>query len=256
MTTVRGDRLVLRGVVASPDGAGLVRHESEGSMAAPAALGAEVAAGLLAAGAGPLLDAARGVMTRETQPLAGRKVLVTRPIAQAPELVDRLAALGAESIAAPAIRIVPPTDTRPLDDACASADSFAWIVFTSANAIDAFMERLRAVGGSVAALADVRICAIGPATGARIETHGLGVDLAPAEHRGEAVSAALRARAELRGTRVLLPRADIARPALPDALRAAGGRRDGGHRVPHDRRAGLAGAPRHAGCFWGERSTR
>ena len=59
VTTVRGDRLVLRGVVASPDGAGLVRHESEGSMAAPAALGAEVAAGLLAAGAGPLLDAAR-----------------------------------------------------------------------------------------------------------------------------------------------------------------------------------------------------
>ena len=161
-------------------------------------------------------------MTRETQPLAGRKVLVTRPIAQAPELVDRLAALGAESIAAPAIRIVPPTDTQPLDDACASADSFAWIVFTSANAVDAFMERLRAVGGSVAALAHVRICAIGPATGARLEEHGLRVDLAPAEHRGEAVSAALRAGADLRGTRVLLPRADIARPALPDALRAAG----------------------------------
>lgn len=161
-------------------------------------------------------------MTRETQPLVGRKVLVTRPIAQAPELLDRLAALGAASIAAPAIRIVPPEDTRPLDEACATATSFAWVVFTSANAVDAFMERLRAVGGSVAALADVRICAIGPATGARIETHGLEVDLAPAEHRGEAVSAALRSRADLRGTRVLLPRADIARPALPDALRTAG----------------------------------
>ena len=59
VTTVRGDGLVLRGVVASPDGARLVRHEYEGSMAAPAALGAEVAAGLLAAGAGPLLEAAR-----------------------------------------------------------------------------------------------------------------------------------------------------------------------------------------------------
>ena len=161
-------------------------------------------------------------MTRETQPLAGRKVLVTRPIAQAPELVDRLAALGAESIAAPAIRIVPPTDTQPLDDACASADSFAWIVFTSANAVDALMARLRVAGCGGGALAGVRICAIGPATGARLEEHGLRVDLAPAEHRGEAVSAALRAGADLRGTRVLLPRADIARPALPDALRAAG----------------------------------
>ena len=59
VTTVAGDRLVLRGVVASPDGARLVLHESEGSTDAPAALGARVAAGLLAAGAGPLLDAAR-----------------------------------------------------------------------------------------------------------------------------------------------------------------------------------------------------
>ena len=161
-------------------------------------------------------------MTREAQPLAGRTVLVTRPSAQAPELVERLAAIGAEPIAAPAIRIVPPRDTRPLDDACAAAGSFAWIVFTSANAVDAFMERLAAAGRGGAALASVRICAIGPATGARLHGHGLRVDLAPAEHRGEAVSAALRAGADLRGSRVLLPRADIARPALPDALRAAG----------------------------------
>ena len=59
VTTVAGDRLVLRGVVASPDGARLVLRESEGSTDAPAALGAQVAAELLAAGAGPLLDAAR-----------------------------------------------------------------------------------------------------------------------------------------------------------------------------------------------------
>lgn len=59
VTTVAGDRLRLRSVVAAPDGATLVRHEADGSLAAPAALGAEVAAGLLAAGAGPLLEAAR-----------------------------------------------------------------------------------------------------------------------------------------------------------------------------------------------------
>lgn len=59
VSTVAGDRLLLQGVVATPDGAGLVRHESSGPLADPAALGAEVAEGLLAAGAGPLLDAAR-----------------------------------------------------------------------------------------------------------------------------------------------------------------------------------------------------
>ena len=58
MTTVAGDELLLRGVVAAPDGARLVRHEARGSMAAPAELGAELAAGLLAAGAGPLLEEA------------------------------------------------------------------------------------------------------------------------------------------------------------------------------------------------------
>ena len=161
-------------------------------------------------------------MTHEARPLNGKRVLVTRPRAQASELVDRLAVLGAEPIVAPAIRIVPPEDTRPLDEACAAAASFAWIVFTSANAVDAFMDRLAGAGRDAAALAGVRICAIGPATAARLATYGLTVDLAPAEHRGEGVSAALRNGRDLRGTRLLLPRADIARPALPDALRAAG----------------------------------
>ena len=161
-------------------------------------------------------------MTREAQPLAGRTVLVTRPRAQAPELVERLAALGAESIVAPAIRIEPPEDMRSLEEACAAAGSFAWIVFTSANAVDAFVDRLSAGSRSVRTLAGVRICAIGPATGARLATYGLTVDLAPADHRGEGVGAALRTGRDLRGTRILLPRADIARPALPDTLRSAG----------------------------------
>lgn len=159
-------------------------------------------------------------MTTKTQPLAGKRILVTRPRAQAAELAERLAALGAEAISAPAIRIVPPDDARPMDEARAAAASFAWIVFTSANAVDAFLGRPG--GGAAAAVAGVRICAVGPATGARIARHGLAVDLQPADHRGEGVAAALRAGRDLRGARILLPRADLARPALPDALRAAG----------------------------------
>lgn len=155
--------------------------------------------------------------------LAGRRILVTRPRAQAQELADRLETLGAEAVTAPAIRIAPPDDARSLDDARAAAASFDWIVFTSANAVDAFLERPLPGGGNASAdLAGVRICAIGPATAARIARLGLAVDLAPSDHRGEGVSAALRAGRDLRGTRILLPRADIARPLLPDALRAAG----------------------------------
>lgn len=159
-------------------------------------------------------------VTTPRKPLAGKRILVTRPRAQAPALSARLAALGAEALEAPAIRIVPPDDARPLDDACAAAASFAWIVFTSANAVDAFLGRLG--DGAARALAGVRICAVGPATGARIARRGLPVDLQPADHRGEGAAAALRAGRDLRGARILLPRADLARPALPDALRAAG----------------------------------
>ncbi len=161
-------------------------------------------------------------MTPAMRPLAGKRILVTRPHAQAPELAERLAALGAEAIEAPAIRIVPPNDMQPLDDACAAAASFDWIVFTSANGVDAFVERAAAHGPGARALEGVRICAIGPATAARIARHGLQVDLAPSDHRGEGVSEALRTGRDLRKTRILLPRADIARPLLPDALRAAG----------------------------------
>ena len=157
----------------------------------------------------------------DARPLSGRRVLVTRPRAQAAALVDRLAEFGADPIEAPMIRIAPPRDEGPLEAACAAVGSFDWIVFTSVNGVDAFMKRLLAGPRDVRALGTSRLCAVGPATSARLRRHGLEVDLMPAEHRGEAVAAALR-RNHVAGARILLPRADIARAALPDELRRAG----------------------------------
>ena len=158
----------------------------------------------------------------DQRPLFGRRILVTRPRAQAAAFVDRLADLGAEPIEAPMIRIAPPEDAAPLEAACAAATTFDWIVFTSGNGVDAFMERLLAGPRDVRALGTTRLCAIGPATAARLQRYGLTVDLLPAEHRAEAVSAALCRDQDLAGARILLPRADIARAALPDELRRAG----------------------------------
>src|SRR6266850_1076560 len=78
----------------------------------------------------------------DARPLFGKRVLVTRPREQAGELVELLEAMGAEAIEAPMIRILPPDDYAPLDDACARAGTFDWIIFSSANTVDAFMERL------------------------------------------------------------------------------------------------------------------
>lgn len=158
----------------------------------------------------------------DARPLFGKRIVVTRPKDQASELVDLLEDLGAEAIEAPTIRIVPPDDLRPLDEACATASSFDWIVFTSVNGVDNFMRRLLAGPSDVRALKGVRLCAIGPATAERLQRHGIKVDLIPQEYRTEGVVAALRESGDLAGRRILLARADIGREVLADELRKSG----------------------------------
>ena len=158
----------------------------------------------------------------DERPLFGKRVLVTRTREQAGELVDRLEALGAEAIESPTIRILPPDDYGPLDEACANASTFNWIVFTSANGVDAFMGRLQVGGGDIRDLKGVRICTIGPATADRLLQQGIKVDLTPPEYRAESVVQALRATGSLERQRFLLPRADLAREVLAEELRKSG----------------------------------
>jgi uroporphyrinogen III methyltransferase / synthase len=157
----------------------------------------------------------------DDRPLFGRRIVVTRSREQAGELIEMLEERGAEAIAAPTIHIAPPEDVRPLDDAVANAGSFDWIIFASANAVDAFMSRLAATA-DVRSLSGVRICAVGPSTASRLLRYGVRADLTPAEYRAEALMDGLRGSGPLRGKRVLLPRADIGGEVLTDGLRQAG----------------------------------
>ena len=158
----------------------------------------------------------------DERPLFGKRIIVTRSREQAGELVDLLESLGADAIEAPMIRIVPPEDYGPLDDACARVRSFDWIIFTSANAVDIFMRRLQAGPGDLRDLQGIHLCAIGPATADRLTHRGIKVDLIPSEYRTEAIIQALQASGDLRGKKFLLPRADIARELLAEELRKAG----------------------------------
>jgi uroporphyrinogen III methyltransferase/synthase len=160
----------------------------------------------------------------DTRPLFGRRIVVTRPRDQAADLVDRLAALGAETIEAPMIQIVPPEDPRPLRRAAAEAAAFDWIVFTSANAVDVFMHALLDDGRDIRAIAGPRLCAVGTGTADRLALHGIKADLVPDEFRAEALTAALLRHGPVDGRRVLLPRADIGRDVVAEGLRAAGAR--------------------------------
>ena len=158
----------------------------------------------------------------DARPLFGKRILVTRPREQAGELVELLEAMGAEAIEAPMIRILPPDDYAPLDDACARAGTFDWIIFSSANAVDVFMERLLGTPLDLRALSGVKLCVVGSATAERLRHYGLKVDLTPAEYRAEAVLRALSETVDVRGLKVLLPRADIGREVIADQLRKQG----------------------------------
>jgi len=160
----------------------------------------------------------------ETRPLLGRRILVTRARPQASRLLEQLEALGAEAVEAPAIRIEPPRDRAALLAAAREAAALDWIVFTSVNGVDAFFDALAEAGGDARSLAGVRLATIGPATTERLAGHGLRADLQPATYTGAAVAEALAEAADLDGSNVLLPRADIAPPALADALAAGGAR--------------------------------
>src|SRR5215203_1568908 len=158
----------------------------------------------------------------ERRLLSGRRVVVTRARAQAGELSAELEKLGAEILEFPTIEVRPPEDFGPLDAAIRDLDSFDWLVFTSVNGVESFVERLAHHGQDLRAVPrEARIAAIGPATAERVREAGLRVDVVPREFRAEALIGEL-AGDSLAGKKVLIPRALVAREILPEKLREAG----------------------------------
>ncbi len=200
-------RLRLLGVVASPDGGALVRRELSGAAADAVPLGERLARELLDAGARAILVA--------VQKLFGKRIVVTRAREQASELSQKLRALGADVVEFPTIEIRPADDYAPLEAALARLDTYDWLIFTSANGVRYFAERL----GHRQFRA--RLCAIGPATRRAVEQRGWTVALMPEEYVAESLVAAF-AGEELEGKRILLPRAAVARDVAPAELARRG----------------------------------
>jgi len=157
----------------------------------------------------------------EPLPLAGRTILVTRPRRQSRPLADALRRLGASVVEAPAIEIEPPSDFRPLDEAIGRLATYDWVVFTSVNGVEAFFDRLSEVRPE-ALSSSPKLAAIGPATAESLRERGFEADVVPGKYVAEEVFRAIADRGALSGKRFLLPRADIAREALPELLKAAG----------------------------------
>jgi uroporphyrinogen III methyltransferase/synthase len=156
----------------------------------------------------------------ERLPLFGQRIVITRAKAQADALASKLAALGAEPVELPTIEIAPAADYAPLDRAIERLSEYDWLIFTSVNGVKYFLDRLDRSTSDLRAIR-AKICAIGPATHAAIQTLHLKVDLMGKEYVAEGLLEAFRGH-ELAGKRVLLPRAAVARDLVPAELARRG----------------------------------
>jgi uroporphyrinogen III methyltransferase/synthase len=161
----------------------------------------------------------------DSKPLFGKGVVITRPEKQADDLAKLLVKEGANPIHFPTIKIVPPPSWRELDAAIKKLEDYDWLIFTSANGVAYFFERLSAKGKDIRDLKGIKICCIGPATAKQIEDKGIKVDLVPKEFISEGILKSF-SRINLKGKKILIARAAKARDVLPEGLKKLGAKVD------------------------------
>ncbi len=162
------------------------------------------------------------------------KILVTRPRSQSASFAEALRQTGFEPIFFPVIEIRPMEDNTALDRALAKLECYDWVVFTSVNGVEVFFERIlftakgaesaekheKISADSAFSAVNIKVAAIGPKTAAALRARDVTPDFVPQEYVAEAILPGL---GDLRGRWVLLPRAEIARKALPEAIAREGG---------------------------------
>ena len=165
-----------------------------------------------------------------------KRILITRPRAQADDFAEKLRAAGFEPIFFPVIEIQPIENNVALERALSRLECYDWLVFTSVNAVDVVFSHLKIAPETQRPGEDIfspkrrdaeaspRIAAIGPKTAEALQARGVNPDFVPDEYVAESILPGL---GDLHGRWVLLPRAEIARKALPEAICVAGG-------IPHE----------------------
>lgn len=157
----------------------------------------------------------------EKRPFHGKRVVVTRARAQSSDLIATLTGLGATCIEIPTIKVVPPADNTPLKNAIADLKSYEWVVFTSVNGVKSFFDTLFETGKDVRDMGHLKCACIGPVTKEELMTHGIVSDILPESYRAESVADAFSGM-DIKGKKILLPRAKEARTILPEELAKMG----------------------------------
>jgi uroporphyrinogen-III synthase len=155
----------------------------------------------------------------QAHPLRGRRIVLTRPLAQSGDFGERVRALGGEPVATAAIEIVGPESWTIADAALRRVGTYDWLAFTSANAVRMLVDRADAIGVPRDELRSRRLAVVGPATASVVRTTLRPPDFAPTVNTAEMLGEEIT---DVDNTRVLLPRGNLADDTLPAALRARG----------------------------------
>ncbi|MEW5813996.1 MAG: uroporphyrinogen-III C-methyltransferase [Spirochaetota bacterium] len=159
----------------------------------------------------------------DIKPLFGKRIVVTRSRSQAPGLSRELKRLGADIVEFPTIDIVRLKDLNRLDGAIDRIKSFTWIVFTSVNGVAIFFERLFEKKLDSRSLAGIKVAAIGPETGIRLQSLGIKPDLIPETFTSEGVVEVFNSlKPDYSGERILIPGSAIGRDVIPVELKRMG----------------------------------
>jgi len=158
----------------------------------------------------------------ETQPLFGKRIVVTRTRSQAGALSEELRALGAETYELPTVRIEPPADLLEFGQLVQDCHTYDWLVFTSVNGVNAFFTLFFKIYDDTREIGGVRIAAVGPATAARLREFHLHIDLEPEQFVAEAVIKAFQKDHTVENEKILIIRPEKARDVLSKELAKMG----------------------------------
>ena len=159
----------------------------------------------------------------ENRPLFGKRIVVTRTRHHAGALTKRLAALGADVIELPTIRIVEPHNRMAFGELVQDCHTYDWLVFTSPNGVDAFFKMFYKLYDDARSIGGVKIAAIGPGTRDKIREHHLAVDLMPEkDFVAEGLVRAFKQHHNIENATVLWVRADEAREVIANELTGLG----------------------------------
>jgi uroporphyrinogen-III synthase len=161
-------------------------------------------------------------MSAPAHPLAGKRVAVTRTREQASELALRLAALGAEVLELPVLRISQDIPKEILADAMLEFGSYDWLVFTSANGVRYFFEEFLRLFDDIRSLGLIRIACVGEGTARRLSELHLRIECQPNTATAEALAEALIETGSLESGKILVVTGNLNRDTLTKKLEAAG----------------------------------